>query len=171
MQDRITIRFIPKKEELERLEREYSDFKPLYIEAIQALFQLSVDLEKAIEQFHLRNGFSRARYLFLLVLMHEEGHRLSPHEIAHRLNVTRGNMTGLIDCLEKDGLVKRIEDKADRRKVWIEMTPKAERFLKKMFPDYFKRLAKFMSVITKDEVDALIRISRKLNGAIGAFSE
>ncbi len=167
----MTIRFIPKREKLEKLEREYPDFKPHYGEAIQALFQLSTDLEKAIDQFHLKNGCSRARYLILLVLMHEEGNRLTPHEIAQKLNVTRGNMTGLIDCLKKDGLVKKLEDKTDRRKVWIEMTPKADQYLKKMFPKYFKRLAKFMSVISKDELESLIRISRKLNSAIPAFGD
>ena len=153
------------------LEREYPDFKPHYIEAIQALFQLSIDLEKAIDQFHLKNGFSRARYLFLLVLLHEEGNRLPPNEIANRLNVTRGNMTGLIDCLMKDGYVKKYEDEIDRRKVWIEMTPKAHQYLKKLFPGYFKRLSKFMSAITREELDSLIRISRKLNAGIGAFTE
>ena len=171
MQGRITIRFIPQKEKLEMLEREYPDFNPLYGEAIQALFQLSVDLEKGIDQFHLKNGFSRSRFLVLLVLMHEEGNRLTPHEIAVKLNVTRGNMTGLIDCLMKDGLVKKFEDGKDRRKVWIEMTPKARQFLKRVFPDYFKRLARLMSVITRDEIEALIRISRKLNGAMGAFND
>ena len=171
MKDKMAVRFIPNKEKLAQLEREYPDFKPYYIEMIQALFQFSIDLEKSIEHFHSKNGFSRSRYLILMVLLHEEGNRLAPNEIAQKLNVTRGNMTGIVDCLIKDGYVKKYQDEKDRRQVWIEMTAAGDDYLKKVFPDYFKRLGKMMSVITRAEGEELIRISRKLHGAVGALTE
>jgi DNA-binding MarR family transcriptional regulator len=80
-------------------------------------------------------------------------------------------MTGLIDSLLKDGLVKKYQDTEDRRQVWVELTPKAEAFLKEIMPSHFKRIAKFMSAITREEGEQLIRISRKLHGALGAFTE
>jgi DNA-binding MarR family transcriptional regulator len=166
----LSLRFIPSPKRLEILEREYA-FKPYYFEALQALFALSNDLEKALENLHTKKGFSRARYLVLMVLLHEESHRLTPNEIANRLNVTRGNMTGLIDCLMKSGLVKKYQDTEDRRQVWIESTPKAEVYLKKIMPEHFKRIAQFMSAITRDEADHLIKIARKLHGALGAFTD
>lgn len=165
----LSIRFIPSKKRLETLEKDYACFKSYYIEALQALFALSNDLEKALELLHAKNGFSRARYLLLMVLLHEESGRLPPNEIANRMNVTRGNMTGLIDCLLKDGLVKKYQDTEDRRQVWIELTPKAESFLKEIMPGHFKRIAKFMSAITREEGEQLIRISRKLHDALDAF--
>jgi len=165
------VRFIPSKKKLENLEKEYSCFKSYYIEALQALFALSNDLEKALELMHTKQGFSRARYLLLMVLLHEDDQRLPPNEIALRLGVTRGNMTGLIDCLLKDDLVKKYQDTEDRRQVWVELTPKAETFLKEIMPEHFKRIAKFMSAITREEGEQLIKISRKLHGALDAFKD
>lgn len=167
----LTCRFIPNRKRLEILEKEYSAFKPYYIEMLQALFSLSADLEKSLEQLHSKNNFSRVRYLILMVLLHEESGRLQPNEIAARLNVTRGNMTGPIDMMVKDGLVKKYQDTEDRRQVWVEITPKAETFLKKMMPPHFKRIAKFMSALTKEEGEQFIQLSRKLHASIGALTE
>ena len=167
----LSVRFIPNQKRLEILEKEYTDFKPYYFEVLQALFALSNDLEKALDNLHSRKGFSRARYLTLMVLLHEESGRLTPNEIAGRLNVTRGNMTGLIDCLIKDGLVKKYQDTEDRRQVWIEMTPKAEPFLRKIMPEHFKRISQFMKAITREEGEQLVKIARKLHGALDAFKD
>ena len=135
------------------------------------LEKAKAELEKALEQYYARYGFTRARYLILMVLLHSEDQRLQPCDIADALNVTRGNMTGLIDALLKSGFVKKYSDEDDRRQCWIELTDKGEKFLEKIFPSNFKRIAKFMSVITKSEIESLIQISNKLQGALEAFKE
>ena len=165
------IKHIPKKEVSEALMKAYPDFRFYHIEALQAIFELSSDMEKAMEQYFVRHKFSRARFLILIVLLHNEAGRMTPNEIAKSLNVTRGNMTGLIDCLLEAGLVTKVQDQEDRRQVWIKITPKASKFLDGFLPDYFKRLAKFMSVLKREEVETLIQISRKLDGAVQVFSE
>ena len=166
----LAVRFIPKKEALERLEKNYPDFRPHYIEAIQAIFQLTADTEKAVDHyFASHHKFSRARYLILMVLIHCEDKHMTPHEIAKHLNVTRGNMTGLIDGLVKEGLVTKRQDKVDRRQVWIEATAKANKTLDQILPDYFKTLAKFMSVLKKEEIEVLTQLSRKLQSGLSAF--
>ena len=167
----LAVRLIPRKEALEELAKAYSDFRPYHIEAIQAIFQLTADLEKALEKYFVKNKFSRARFLVLMVLINQETQRMTPNEIAKQLNVTRGNMTGLIDCLLASKLVTKIQDNEDRRQVWIEVTSKGKKFLEEVLPDYFKRLAKFMSVLKKEEVEMLINVSRKLHGTIKEFEE
>jgi DNA-binding MarR family transcriptional regulator len=168
----LAVRFIPRKDALEKMAKSYPDFKPYYIEALQAVFHLSSDLEKAIDHhFTTRCNFSRARYLILMVLLHCEDCKMTPNEIAKKLNVTRGNMTGLVDGLIEDGFVTKIQDKEDRRQVWIEVTPKARKFLEKILPDYFKRMAKFMSVMKKEEIETLIELSRKLQTGLSAFED
>jgi MarR family 2-MHQ and catechol resistance regulon transcriptional repressor len=165
------IRFIPRKDAMDKLQKSYPDFRPYYVEAVQALFQLSGDLEKAMEShFSSRCNFSRGRFLFLLVLLHAENNRLSPHDIAKTMNVTRGNMTGLIEGLIQKGYVTKSHDPVDRRVVWIEITEEGKAFLKEIFPDYFKRMSEFMSVLTKSEIDTFIGIARKLHAGLGAFT-
>jgi DNA-binding MarR family transcriptional regulator len=168
----MNVRFIPKKDALERLEKGYPGFRPSYLEAIQSLFYLSADLEKAIhDHFERRCSFSRARFLILMVLLHSEYKRLPPNEIAKNLNVTRGNMTGLIEGLIKDGFVVRSNSSDDKRVVLIEVTEKGKAFLQSILPDYFKRMSQFMSVLDQDEIASFISIARKLQAGLTAFTE
>lgn len=166
----MNVRFIPDPGVLKKLESRYSDFRPYHVEAIQALFFLSADLEKALNHhFEARAGFSRARFLILMVLMHTEDHRLPPHEIAKRLNVTRGNMTGLVDGLIGDGLVEKTSDSEDGRLVWISVTRKGQQVLENILPDYFKRLSRFMAVLNREEVETFTRLARKFHAGLDAF--
>jgi DNA-binding MarR family transcriptional regulator len=166
---RMFCRFFPNPERLKQLEQEYPDFKSYYFQALQALMQLTNGIEKMGEQYHARNHFSRARYLTLMVLYQEDSKKLIPNEIANRMGVTRGNMTGVIDQLIKDGYVKKYQDQEDRRQVWIEITDKGEGYLRKVFPDYFKRLSRVLNEVSREELQDFNRISRKLFDGINRF--
>jgi MarR family transcriptional regulator, organic hydroperoxide resistance regulator len=48
----------------------------------------------------------------------------TPREIARRCWVNPATMTGIIDTLERDGLVERRRDAADRRQVRLRLTPR-----------------------------------------------
>ena len=50
------------------------------------------------------------------------GEPLTLSQLAARLSCVRSNMTQLVDRLEADGLVKRLDDPADRRSVRAELT-------------------------------------------------
>jgi DNA-binding MarR family transcriptional regulator len=53
----------------------------------------------------------------------EAGGPLALSDLAARLSCVRSNMTQLVDRLEADGLVRRVDDAADRRSVRAELTP------------------------------------------------
>jgi DNA-binding MarR family transcriptional regulator len=48
----------------------------------------------------------------------------TPRELARRLWVNPATITGIVDTLERDGLVRRRRDAADRRQVWLSLTPR-----------------------------------------------
>lgn len=50
------------------------------------------------------------------------GEPLTLGELAARLSCVRSNITQLVDRLEADGLVRRVDDAADRRSVRAELT-------------------------------------------------
>jgi len=58
----------------------------------------------------------------------QEGPR-SPTAIQHKLGLTSGSVTALLDRLEKRGLVARHSDPADRRALRIEPSADAERLV------------------------------------------
>jgi len=51
------------------------------------------------------------------------GEPLTLSQLATRLSCVRSNMTQLVDRLEADGLVRRLDDPTDRRSVRAELTP------------------------------------------------
>lgn len=61
---------------------------------------------------------------------HPEGLKMS--EISRRLMVTGGNVTGLTDQLEKEGLVARDVDPNDRRAFTVSLTPAGRALFDKM---------------------------------------
>jgi DNA-binding MarR family transcriptional regulator len=92
--------------------------------AIRVWFRL-VRLEGRIQSTvaeHLRAiGLSVPQCDVLTTLTEAEG--ISQQELAQRLYVTKGNISGLLDRLERVGLVERRSTAADRRQYAIYLTP------------------------------------------------
>jgi DNA-binding MarR family transcriptional regulator len=81
-------------------------------------------LEAALESV----GLSVPKY-FALQRLVEAGSPVSLSSLAERQRCVRSNITQLVDRLEADGLVKRVDDPTDRRAVLATATPLgAERF-------------------------------------------
>ncbi len=69
---------------------------------------------------------------------------LTVGELAERLGVRHHSVVGLVDRLASKGLVRRSTGREDRRRVLIELTPKAEALLRDLslaHRDELKRLA------------------------------
>jgi DNA-binding MarR family transcriptional regulator len=66
-------------------------------------------------------GLSMAKHSALTKLA-EAGEPLTLGELAARLSCVRSNITQLVDRLEADGLVRRVDDPDDRRSVRAELT-------------------------------------------------
>ena len=75
-------------------------------------------LEEALEQV----GLSGAKFGVLTHLV-RAGQPLSLGECAERMTCVRSNITQLVDRLETEGLVRRVDDPRDRRGVRAEVTP------------------------------------------------
>ena len=78
-------------------------------------------LEDRIEQQLGQVGLSMSK-LGVLTQLVEAGEPLALSELAARLSCVRSNMTQLVDRLEADGLVRRVDDPADRRSVLAAVT-------------------------------------------------
>ena len=67
-------------------------------------------------------GLSMAKQSALIQLA-QAGEPLTLSDLASRLSCVRSNITQLVDRLEADGLVRRVDDASDRRSVRAELTP------------------------------------------------
>ena len=86
-------------------------------------------------------GATGAQYNVLNILVsHPEG--LSQRELGDLLVVDRSNVTGLLDRLEKTGLVRRDDHPGDRRVYRVSITPAGLAFWEKIHPLYLEAVAK-----------------------------
>jgi len=83
-------------------------------------------------------------------------------ELAERLLVTGGNITGIVDRLERDGYVFRERDKVDRRVVRALLTEKGFALYKSFLPRYKEVMNKINSALTFQERKQLQQLLKKL---------
>ena len=91
-------------------------------EALAAVRILGKKLHATMERWAERFGLSEGRFQVLVRLKHQPTGRFTMGELAEMLDVSPRSVTGLVDNLERDGLVRRVADPADRRSVYAEIT-------------------------------------------------
>lgn len=83
-------------------------------------------------------------------------------ELSKKLLRSTGNMTMVVDNLEKMGYVRRIRSIEDRRMIKIELTPAGTALIEKIFPTHVAVIVSEMSVLTPSEQRTLGELCRKL---------
>lgn len=86
-------------------------------------------------------------------LMNSES--LSVSQIAQKLNISKPNMTPIIDKLIHDGYVNRFEDPNDRRVLRIKVTEKSKILFREQRHIVKSKLQEKISHLSSDDLDAL----------------
>jgi MarR family 2-MHQ and catechol resistance regulon transcriptional repressor len=76
--------------------------------------------------------------------------------------VSGGNMTVVVDNLEKDGLVERLINSEDHRAFYVKLTPKGKRLFEKIFLKHAQYIVKLASVLSESEQAELGLLLKKL---------
>lgn len=87
------------------------------------------------------------------------------HELGERILKSSGNMTLVIDNLEKRGLARRERSTADRRCIQVHLTEEGERLIRRVFPGHADAITRELAVLTQEEQRALGHLCRKLGAA------
>jgi len=157
---------LPRYECLLQASEEFPSLDPTACEAFLHLLRTGDDVFEGISDFFTEHNLSQGRFTVLMLLQRPcEGpdvHPATPASLAGESRVTRATMTGLIDTLEKDGLVIREADKKDRRTLHVRLTPQGSSFVKKMLPEYFRRVSAVISPLTESERKQLVRLLQKI---------
>lgn len=91
--------------------------------------------------------------------------RITAGQLGSEVRLTSGAVTAVVDRLEAAGLVRRVRDTADRRRVFIEVTPKTEALAAPIFGPLAEEGQRAMAAYTDAElelIDGFIRASREL---------
>ena len=87
-------------------------------------------------------------------------------ELSRLLLVTSGNLTGIIDRLEADGLVKREAEATDRRVTRMRLTPLGRRRMDEIIPLHAADVAEMLSVMPRDRLALLNELLGELRDAL-----
>src|SRR5215813_14922552 len=83
-------------------------------------------------------GLSQGQFAVLEALYHVGP--LCLGDLARRILTSSGNLTMVIDNLQKRGLVKREQQGKDKRFIEAAITPAGARLIKRIFPDHARRI-------------------------------
>jgi DNA-binding MarR family transcriptional regulator len=87
---------------------------------------------------------------------------LTMGELARRAGITEKTITGVVDRLERDGLLARTRDQADRRVVRVALSKKGASEFRRFQDRMQARLADFLSLMDEADRTALLRILENL---------
>jgi MarR family transcriptional regulator, 2-MHQ and catechol-resistance regulon repressor len=90
------------------------------------------------------------------------------NQIAAKILKSSGNLTMVIDNLEKHGLVRRTRDLEDRRKVQVSLTDDGRQLIGHVFPGQVAAITEEMSALTPQEQETLGSLCRKLGQGIAS---
>ncbi|HZM33538.1 MAG TPA: MarR family transcriptional regulator [Burkholderiales bacterium] len=91
---------------------------------------------------------------------HPEG--LKMNELSRLLMVTGGNVTAIVDQLEKEGLVERLDEPADRRAFRIRLTKTGEKSFAEMARAHEEWVVELLAGLSRREQDELLRLLAKV---------
>ena len=91
---------------------------------------------------------------------HPEG--LKMNALSRLLMVTGGNVTAIVDQLEKEGLVERLEEPADRRAFRIRLTRAGEKSFAEMARAHEEWVVELLAGMSRREQDELLKLLAKV---------
>ena len=127
-----------------------------YVKLIRAAESLTARIHR-----HLSSTGLTISQFAVLEALYQLG-PLSQREIGQKILRSSGNITMVIDNLEKNGRVRRERNKADRRFFIVHLTDKGYNLINKIFPPHAAVIAQDLAVLTAAEQDALGLLCKKL---------
>ncbi|MEZ4297134.1 MAG: MarR family transcriptional regulator [Polyangiaceae bacterium] len=128
------------------------------------LSRASETLGVFLSQSHAGMGLTTSQFGTLETLFHLGP--LCQSEIGKKILRSSGNITLVIDNLEKRGLVRREREEGDRRRVSVHLTEEGEALIRRVFPGHASRITEAMETLSTGEQEELGRLCRKLGKAV-----
>jgi len=175
----LLLKELPRYECLLEGAKHFPDLDPSACEAFLHLLRAGDEAFRMAERNLHRFGVSQGRFGVLMLLWksaqgtcEEQGGSgagtsdpRTPAQLAEAAGVTRATMTGLIDTLEKDGLVRREPDPRDRRMMSVLLTPEGQELVNRILPSHFAIMARVMEALSESERRSLVGLLARIHRA------
>jgi MarR family transcriptional regulator, organic hydroperoxide resistance regulator len=130
----------------------------------QAQVQLRTGIGKLLRRAHraysrklqdglAAHGVTLAQYLHLRELWELNG--VTQNELSQKVGIEKASSTSVLDALEKNGLIVRVRNAQDRRKVNVHLTPAGQRIRELISPAARSVAMQAVSDLSEPELDSL----------------
>src|SRR5512145_1502853 len=127
-----------------------------FIKLVRAAQSVSVRVESHLGEI----GLTVSQFGALEALFHLGP--LNQKNLAAKILKSTGNITMVVDNLEKRGLAERVRDEEDRRHYRIQLTTAGKSLITSFFPGHTTRIVRELSVLSKSEQEELGRLCKKV---------
>lgn len=158
------------QESFQALQQDFPEFDLESIETCLAFLRATTEVYEAFDAHFARYDLSSGKFTVLMQLFVAK-QDMAPSEFAERANVTRATITGLLDGLEREGLVQRQAHPSDRRMLTVHLTDKGHTLIERMLPDHFCRTKKLMANLSTTEKKTFVKLLKKLCSGTSALSD
>lgn len=128
-----------------------------------ALYSASLAMTKLYKPLLDELGLTYPQYLVMLALWEQEGLMVS--ELGERLSLDSGTLTPLLKRLEAAGLVSRVRDVRDERRVHITLTAAGRRLRNRA-----QRIPSCVVAATQCSLPEIVRLTRELRELRGKLA-
>ncbi len=136
---------------------------PAEVRALDSYIKLmrgANSVDGRLESRLIAQGLTESQFGVLEILLHLGPQ--TPGTLKEKLFTTGGNITMIVDNLERRQFVKRVPDPNDRRRVNVRLTPTGRRTIASLFPQHLAAIVGEFSVLTAVEQEQLGHLCKKL---------
>lgn len=158
----LMLKDLPRYECLLKAAERYPSFDPASHEVFLHLLRTADMVFEEVNRELAHHEISQGRFTVLMLLRRPWVESCTPASLAEEAGVTRATMTGLIDTLEKDGMVVREADTHDRRTIHVKLTERGNAKVEAMRPGYFGCVTRIAAPLNARERSELVRLLQKI---------
>ena len=127
-----------------------------YIKLMRAADSVTSRVTNALAPHNL----TVSQFGILEALMHLG--EMNQHDLGQKLLKSSGNITLVVDNVEKRGLIQRVRGTDDRRFMWVTLTKAGDEFIRKVFPQIVPIITDSMVVLSPFEIDKMAEYLKQI---------
>jgi len=136
------------------------DQKPAVDAIVETIIYLYTESRRLTKGMAAQFGLTGPQ-LTVIKLLEELGD-LSLSSLSERIRAQNSTVTGIIDRMEREGLVKRERSTTDRRVVFIRLSEKGQRLAREIQVEPMEIFRSALTSLPEEDLGALLRILTKL---------
>ena len=137
------------------------DSADLAVATFRRLLRAAISMKRVMGPLFAEAGLTGAQF-HTLVRIPDDGIPLT--RLAAKSWADPGNASGVVDRLERDGLVERRAAAHDRRVVLVYATPAGRECVRRLWPEYVNGIHRTMAPLTPAELARLSELLERLTG-------